>query len=64
MKERLGFMIEPNTDSTATVCMCWEKLKITFDVMANTKGMIKKSIEDFTNGDWRAYATAAELLHG
>jgi hypothetical protein len=61
MKERLAFMIDPTSDSTATVSLCWEKLKVGFTVMADTKGAIEKSITDFTDNTWRTYATSANF---
>ncbi len=61
MKERLAFMIDATSDSTAAVSLCWEKIKIVFEVKADTKGMIGKSITDFTDNSWRAYATSANF---
>ena len=58
-KERLAFMIDPTSDSTATISMCWEKAKVSFNVMADTKGMIQKSINDFADNTWRTYANSA-----
>ncbi|HTA26344.1 MAG TPA: DUF2911 domain-containing protein [Bacteroidia bacterium] len=58
-KERLAFMIDPTSDSTATISMCWEKAKVSFNVMADTKGMIQKSINDYTGGQWRNLANSA-----
>jgi len=62
LKERMTFMIDALTDSTAKVTLCWEKVKIGFDVMADTKALVKKSIDDFadnTQNLWRSYSNAA-----
>ncbi len=59
MKERMTFMIEANSDSTATICLCWEKVKVSFDIMADTRGIVLKSIDDYANGTWSTYARAA-----
>jgi len=59
MKERMAFMIDPTSDSSATVTLCWEKLKVSFSVMADTKQMAEKSIEGFADNTWRTYANAA-----
>ena len=59
MKERMAFTIDPVSDSTAMITLSWEKLKVSFTVMADTKGMIQKSINDFTDNNWRTYANSA-----
>jgi hypothetical protein len=59
MKERMTFTIDATSDSVGTVSLCWERLKVSFDVMADTKGMIKKGITDFTDNVWRSYANSA-----
>jgi len=59
MKERMAFMIDATSDSTAMVTLCWEKLKVGFNVMANTKALVEKSIENFADNNWRTYANAA-----
>lgn len=59
MKERMTFMIDPTSDSTATVTLWWEKLKVSFGVMAQTKMMVEKSLNGFANSTWRTFANAA-----
>lgn len=62
MKERMTFMIEANSDSVGVVTLWWEKLKVSFPVMADTKGFVVKSIDDFatnTQNLWRSYANSA-----
>lgn len=59
MKERMTFMIDATSDSTGIVTLCWEKLKVSLQVMADTKGLVKKSIEGFADNGWRNYANAA-----
>ncbi len=59
MKEHMAFMIDPTSDTTATVTLCWEKLKVSFSIWAQTKTMIAKNIDNYTSGIWRNYANAA-----
>lgn len=54
-KERMAFYIDPTSDSTCSVSLHWEKLKISFDVKANTVMMIQKSVDN----TWRTLANAA-----
>jgi hypothetical protein len=61
-KERMAFMIEAQSDSTATVSLWWEKLKVSFNVMANARALAKKNIEAFAESSgnlWRSYANSA-----
>jgi hypothetical protein len=55
MKERLAFMIEPESDTSGRVTLCWEKMKISFDITARTNAMVEKSFDNM----WRMYANAA-----
>jgi hypothetical protein len=55
MKERLGFMIDPVSDSIGRVTLCWEKIKVSFDVMARTNAMVEKGFDNM----WRVYTNAA-----
>ena len=59
MKERMTFMIDPTSENTATVTLAWEKLKVSFDVMAETKDMVEKSVDSYADNNWRTYAAAA-----
>jgi len=59
MKERMSFMIDATSDTTATVNLCWEKVKVSFVVMADTKAMVEKSIDGYADNNWRTYANAA-----
>jgi Protein of unknown function (DUF2911) len=55
MRERLAFMIDPVSDSSGRVTLCWEKMKVSFDVTAHTNGMVEKGFDNM----WRTYANAA-----
>ncbi len=55
MKERMTFMIDAASDSVGRITLCWEKLKISFDVTARTNTMIEKGFDNM----WRTYANAA-----
>jgi hypothetical protein len=59
MKERMTFTIDATSDSVGTITLSWEKLKVSFAVMADTKGMIEKSIDGYTGSLWRNLANAA-----
>lgn len=59
MKERMAFMIDPTSDTTAMVTLWWEKLKVSFSVMAQTKAMTEKNIESYSSSVWRNFANAA-----
>jgi len=54
-RERLGFMIDPTSDSACTVSMHWEKIMISFEVTAKTLAMTQHNID----GSWRTLANAA-----
>jgi hypothetical protein len=61
-KERMAFLLDPVSDSVCRVTLWWEKLKVSFDVSADTKTLVQKGIEDFTENSknlWRSYANAA-----
>lgn len=59
MKERMTFTIDPTSDSTATVTLWWDKLKVSFTVMAGTRQMVEKGLESYADNGWRTYANAA-----
>ena len=59
IKERLAFLIDPTSDSTAMITLWWEKVKVSFSVMAQTRSMTEKNIDGYTSGVWRNYANAA-----
>ncbi len=59
VKERMAFTIDPVSDSSATVILRWEKLQVSFPVMAPTKALVVKGIDDYTQGNWFTYANSA-----
>lgn len=62
MKERLAYMIDPVSDSSAMVSLCWEKIKVSFPVMAETKALTQKGFDAYLdkNGNlWQSYSRIA-----
>jgi len=55
VKERMSFYIDAINDSTCTITLRWEKVKVSFDVKANTVMMIQKGFDNMMG----SYANAA-----
>jgi hypothetical protein len=49
-KERMAFMIDDVSDSVGRVSLCWENLKVSFDVSADTRAMIAKNLSSYYKG--------------
>lgn len=61
-RERMEFLLNPLNDSVCTVTLRWEKLEASFSVSADTRAIVQKGIEDFSDKSkrlWRSYANAA-----
>jgi hypothetical protein len=54
-KERMAFYLDPTSDSTCNVTLRWEKVKVTFEVKANTLMMLQKGFDNMGS----TYASAA-----
>ncbi len=54
-KERLAYYLDPTSDSTCTVTLRWEKVKVSFTVKANTVKMMQGSFDNLMG----SYANAA-----
>jgi len=55
VKEHMAFYLDPTSDSTCNVTLRWEKVRVTFEVKANTLMMMQKGFEGMGN----TYASAA-----
>lgn len=63
--ERLSYRITAIDDNTAEVSLCWEKVKVSFNVKGNAKEMAKANIEKFNKdqaGTWYALANGAKYM--
>lgn len=64
--EWLTYEVYPASTSTAYVDMYWEKLRVSFLVEVDVKGIVtarlKKVLAQAKAGDWRIYSDAAEYL--
>ena len=58
-QERLQYSITPLSDSEGMVSMHWEKKKVSFNFSVNTKELVEKSIEDYSNSSWAEYRKSA-----
>ncbi len=61
-RERMEFLLTPLSDSVCRVTLKWEKLEVSFDINADTRAIVQKGIEDFSDKTkrlWRSYANAA-----
>jgi len=55
VKEHMAFYLDPTSDSTCNVTLRWEKVRLTFEVKANTLAAIQKGFDNMSN----TYANAA-----
>ncbi|MBI4912121.1 MAG: DUF2911 domain-containing protein [Acidobacteria bacterium] len=66
LNEWLTYEIYPASLSTAYVDMYWEKLRVSFLVEVDVKGIVtarmKKAMAQAKPGDWKLFADAAEYL--
>lgn len=64
--EWLTYEIYPASTSTAYVDMYWEKLRVSFLVEVDVKGIVtarlKRALDKAKPGDWKVFAEAAEYL--
>lgn len=64
--EWLTYEIYPASASTAYVDMYWEKLRVSFLVEVDVKGLVtarlKRALDKAKPGDWRIFSDAAEYL--
>jgi len=61
--EWLTFALDPTSDSTAYVQLCWEKVKLNFLVEVDVESIVTTRMKRLFAqhpGDWRVYSEAAE----
>ena len=62
LRERLAFLVADFTDSTATVAMEWEKVRVSFHVTLDTYNQTLENIKTTLGGTWRNYNAAARFM--
>lgn len=61
-RERLAYAVTNFTDSTASIDMEWEKVRVSFNVKLDTDKQALENINNTLGGTWRAYANAARYM--
>jgi hypothetical protein len=61
-RERLAYQVTDFTDSTATISMEWEKVRVAFPIILATHQQALNSIQKTLGGTWRNYNAAARYM--
>jgi len=59
MRERMTFVFNDTTDSSTSLDLEWEKLRVSIPIVVDTKGHVDAAIAQATKSGWRPYASAA-----
>ena len=61
-RERLTFVFSDTTESTTSLDLEWEKLRVSIPIKANTETQVAANIKSLEDGSWRPYNNAARYL--
>jgi hypothetical protein len=58
-RERMTFVFSDTTESQTTLDLEWEKLRVSFPIVVDTKSHVDANIASALGGGWRMYSNAA-----
>ncbi len=61
-RERLTFLFSNTTDSTTSLDLEWEKVRVSLPIKAGTDAQVAANIKGLENGAWRPWNNAARYL--
>ena len=62
MRERMTFLFNDFNESSASLDLEWEKLRVSIPIKAKTEEQVAAGIKNMTDGAWRPYANAARYM--
>lgn len=62
MRERLTFLFSNTTDSTTSLDLEWEKVRVSLPIKAGTDAQVAANIKGLETGAWRPWNSAARYL--
>jgi hypothetical protein len=61
-RERMAFLFSDYTDSSVSLDLEWEKLRVSIPIKANTDEQALANIKAMSDGTWRPYTSAARYM--
>lgn len=62
LRERLAYIFSGTTESSTSLDLEWEKLRVSLPIKASTEAQVQANLKSLEDGGWRPYNSAARYL--